>query len=474
MGTFVTGNTALPTPKTDAFPSQGLTTELDAADINGLWGALADVRTHGLGWTNAVEWGADPGSSAAVNTANMQLALNSGAGIVYVTPGQFNVNELNVPTGVIFSGVGAGKSILLYGGTAACITMDGCHLSEVRMLQVVTSSTNAGVKGVWIKNTVASSQWNTVENCVFIQNSATGRAAGQVGITIEDNSASVLAQFWNAIEKNRFLSWETDIACVQSGAGADGVNQCYFANNMGAAFITHLKFGPRCGDHVVVGLFGSHSSGSAFNDTVFVAGDGVGNSGGSHIYGLIADMGAAGRGFDIKDVSARNLIMETNESSLQSTEEGAGNRGNIMVSTVQNITTAHFGAGRRVQFPGLDTEAFGQVQMAGQVLLRQQVQEDKKVLVADAAYTVLSTDRSVYFTSLTATRIVTLPAPGGVSGLRITIKDKSRAASGTIKIQVKSAAGSVEGVASPGTFDAIIGAPFVANFLCDGTDWNLV
>lgn len=476
MGSFVTGNTALPAPKTDSSPPLGDSSHLNAGDINDLWNAIGDLRAHAIGATIVTEWGADPAASAAANTTAIQNALNSGAARVIVPVGTFNHNELSVPTGTIFEGITAGKSILIYAGTGAGITLNGCQLSEVRRLRIITTSTAVGVRGVWVRNSGGASQWNTVENNLFIQNSGTGRNSGQVGLLVEDDAVGVLAQFWNTFEKNRFLNWETDMEVRQSGVGADGVNQNYFANCMGAAFITHLKIGPRCGDHVAIGLFGSHSSLSAFNDTVAVIGDGVANAGGSQLYGVIADMGANGRAFTINDVAARNMVIATNESSQQDQELGAGNRGNIMMGLQQLITTAHFGAGRHVQFPALDIEASGQLQSAGSTLMRSQVQADKKVSISDANYTILVSDRTILITALTATRVFTFPAAGGSAGQRITIKDKSRAASGTIKVQVKcgGVGNSVEGIVSPGTFDAIVGAPFVASFECDGTDWNLV
>lgn len=49
MGTWVTSNTPLPTPKIDAHPPVIPEQEIDAADVNNLWGALADVRSAIVG-----------------------------------------------------------------------------------------------------------------------------------------------------------------------------------------------------------------------------------------------------------------------------------------------------------------------------------------------------------------------------------------------------------------------------------------
>src|SRR6185436_1218427 len=52
MGDFISGDTPLPDPKTDAFPPTGATDELAAADINNAYDALGDVRDHVGGWVN--------------------------------------------------------------------------------------------------------------------------------------------------------------------------------------------------------------------------------------------------------------------------------------------------------------------------------------------------------------------------------------------------------------------------------------
>lgn len=461
MGTFVTGNPALPPLKTDLIAPVGNTYELNASDINDIWAALGDLRTHTTGITVITEWGASTISTAAANTTAITNALNSGAGRVIVPPGTFNVNELSIPTGVIFEGVGAGKSILTYAGTGACITMDSCHLSEVKMLQIITSSAASGVRGVWIKNTTSSSQWNTVENCLFIQNNATGRNPGQVGILIEDNAAAVNAQFWHTIEKNRFLSWETNMSCLQSGVGADGVNQSFFMNNMGAAFITSLKLNPKCGDHVIVGLFGSHSSPSAFTDTCLVIGDGTSNSAGNVAVGIVSDMGATGSAFTINNHATGNFILGSNNESSGIDQYLADSTNTI----ISNKATG--AASRHAFFP--DTFLSGSNSIANSLFLGQALRATRLVVNTNASYTVTQPDFAIAFKGLTGAQNLQIAInPGQL--LIVADQDGSASASNTITA-LAPAGGTIDGAASKIIINSSGGKAMLFPVSIDGKTW---
>jgi hypothetical protein len=100
MGTFVTGNTALPPLKVDAFPPQGLSTELDASDINNLWSAAGDLRTHVQGWVNVKSYGAK-GDGSTDDTSAIQSAIDAllaaSGGELLFPPGYYKVTStLNV------------------------------------------------------------------------------------------------------------------------------------------------------------------------------------------------------------------------------------------------------------------------------------------------------------------------------------------------------------------------------------------
>src|ERR1700694_5341376 len=106
MGNFVTGNTALPPLKTDANPPQGLSSELDAADINGLWSAAGDLRAA-LNAVTPFSYGA-LGNNSNDDRAAIQAAINTGRA-VYIPEGfTFKIGDsLYAPnSGQLFFGGG--------------------------------------------------------------------------------------------------------------------------------------------------------------------------------------------------------------------------------------------------------------------------------------------------------------------------------------------------------------------------------
>lgn len=73
----------------------------------------------------------------------------------------------------------------------------------------------------------------------------------------------------------------------------------------------------------------------------------------------------------------------------------------------------------------------------------------KRTAVADANYVVLLTDYRVKYTSLTAARAVTLPAPSGATiGQEFIIGDESGSCSGSLTITITPASGTIGGAAS--------------------------
>jgi hypothetical protein len=92
--------------------------------------------------------------------------------------------------------------------------------------------------------------------------------------------------------------------------------------------------------------------------------------------------------------------------------------------------------------------------------------------VADTIYTATGADYTVAYTSITATRVVTLPAASGSPGLILIIKDESGSASGTVKIQA-TAAGSdkLDGVTAGTPKDLVITAYGAARLYSSGANW---
>ncbi|MFF9287495.1 collagen-like triple helix repeat-containing protein [Streptomyces griseosporeus] len=90
-----------------------------------------------------------------------------------------------------------------------------------------------------------------------------------------------------------------------------------------------------------------------------------------------------------------------------------------------------------------------------------------RTTVADANYTVLTTDSKVCYTSLTAARVVTLPSVSNASGQEFLIKDESGSCDGTKTITVTPASGTIDGAANK-VINTAYGALRVYS---NGTNW---
>ena len=366
----------------------------------------------------------------------LNAALAAASGPVWVPAGTYRLtSSVTIPTGKRLICAGPSVCVFNYSGASAAFIMDGCQGSALIGARVITSDGSAGVYGVWIKNTSAASQFNKVEDCIFIQNNATARTTGQYAIVIEDNATSTLAQFWHTIRDCRFFNWDQGIWLVQSGAGADGVNQSFFENCVEIACNGGMTVNPRTGDHVIVGMFGSHSSPSAFTDVVLTLGDSIPsnpNGGGVQAFGLVSDMGASGSAFKINNHSVKNILIANNESS--GTDSNGSDSTNITIDNKGVSPT-----GRNVNTPSGFFSGANSFAATAQALT---LQETNTRNVANTNVSPASTDRQVIYTSITAARTVTLPAPG--AGNRIMIYDGSGSASGVNTISVT---GNINGTA---------------------------
>lgn len=421
----------------------------------------------GLSWTsgspfaNILDYGAVAGGlqdAAAAFTAAWAVSP-----VALVPAGTFLISGLTVPAGKSILGLGAAKSVLTYAGATDAIVLDGCQFSTVSGIKVITTNASATVCGIHLKNTSAGSQWNYVTDCELVQNNATGRIAGQVGILLEDNSAAVHSQFWNTIRGNKLLNWETCIGALQTGAGADGVNQNTYENNMCAAFITGLSLGARCHDNKVDGLSCTHSSGSAFTDTALVIGDGVGASDNNICTGIIADLGANGRAFFIQAGCLNTFMVANNESSQIDVDSGT----NSTIFLTKNIG----GATQRVRLPSLQVS--GVASVSGNLSTGSALQFAKFRTVADANVTLTTADYYTGYSTLTATRTVFLPSASAGSGIEYWLQDESGNAAAGVKLilSANTAGQSVNGVANPGTIDAVT-TPFGSvRIKSNGANW---
>lgn len=379
----------------------------------------------GLSWTsgspfaNIADYGAAPGIDA-VPAFQAAWAVSP----VAIFKGNYTISDLTVPIGKSIMGLGPLVSRLTYAGTGGAITLDGCQWSVVDGFELVTTNAAATVRGIWLKNTTVASFRNMISRILFFQNSATPRAAGQFAVLLEDNSASTLAQFWHRVIDLEFIGWETCVGCLQTGAGADGVNASVFSNLVCASFISGVSFGPRCGDHTVLGLHGTHSSASVFSDTLLVIGDGVGASTGNICLGVNADLGANGRAFIINTASANNVVIAVNESSQADVDNGT----NSIAISSKNLS----GLNARISAPNITIRSSGS-SFSGTLLLGK-VQEADSRSVANTDVTLSTSDLVVVYTSIAADRTATLPAP--FLGGRLIFYDASGSCTGAIRILV--------------------------------------
>lgn len=93
--------------------------------------------------------------------------------------------------------------------------------------------------------------------------------------------------------------------------------------------------------------------------------------------------------------------------------------------------------------------------------------------IADTAATVATTDFIVAYTSITATRIATLPNANVGAGTQFFIGDESGSVTSAIKINVQSAGGTIDGIAA-GTGVNIVVPRCFAGYESDGTNWHTI
>lgn len=392
---------------------------------------IADsTTTTGLRWgsagpfANILDYGAVAGGLVD-STAAFALAW-AVSPVALVPAGNFLISGVSVPFGKSILGLGPSQSRLTYAGTGGAVVLDGCQQSSVSGLEIVTTSTASTVRGIWLKNTSVGSVRNALSRLLIVTTSATPRATGQFGILIEDNAATTLAQFWHRVVDIEIINYETCIGCLQTGAGADGSNASFFSDIVCASFISGLSFGPRCGDHIYVGISGTHSSPSAFSDTLIVIGDGIPsnpNSTGNLGFGINADLGANGRAFIINAHSLNNTIFATNESGQADVDNGTDS----FASSSKNLS------GLSQRFTLSNFRASNSSAIAG-TLLCSKIQDTQSRLVHDTDVTLSVGDFLVEYDTLTATRTITLPA--ATIGLNLIINDGSSNASGAIQILV--------------------------------------
>ena len=93
--------------------------------------------------------------------------------------------------------------------------------------------------------------------------------------------------------------------------------------------------------------------------------------------------------------------------------------------------------------------------------------------IADAAATITTADFIVAYTSISTTRVATLPNGNSGAGTQIFVGDESGSVSNTVLINVQSAGGTIDGVAA-GTGVNIAVPRCFAGYESDGTNWHTI
>lgn len=186
MGNFVTDNTPLPPAKADAYPPVNPAQEVDAADINTIWGALGDVRTElgivpsvttitGPGTKNIVRGSAansvaaDVGGSTVAGGGSTSkpnrigTAAGSNASVATIGGGYDNTNNMLAGTisgGAhhVLDGSAGGDHAAIAGGSLNSITTSGHYASIGAGTANTISGTGDGARiGGGTTNTASNS-----------------------------------------------------------------------------------------------------------------------------------------------------------------------------------------------------------------------------------------------------------------------------------------------------------------------------
>jgi len=161
---FVDNNTSLPATKTDRIPITNPTTQIGAADVNAIFGALTDIRTvmqrNPDVVFNVMAFGATGGGtvddSAAINAAIAAAAATRNGvfgGTVYFPKGTYKIgSQLVDPNGVVLRGDNPANTILraapTFNNTSLVKNQNQDGTQEYAFLQGLTIDGNSGTGAV--------------------------------------------------------------------------------------------------------------------------------------------------------------------------------------------------------------------------------------------------------------------------------------------------------------------------------------
>lgn len=152
-------------------------------------------------------------------------------------------------------------------------------------------------------------------------------------------------------------------------------------------------------------------------------------------------------------------------------------------NTISNIANANVASGAAIDATKINTGAVSNTEfnyldnVTSAIQTQLNAKSDQgRTTVSDANYTVLSTDKYVTYTSITAARTVTLPAANSVSaGKEVIIGDESGSVTAAITITVQRAGSdAIQGAGITGNTRTISSAYGVLKLISDGTSkWTI-
>lgn len=380
---------------------------------------------------------------------------------VFVPAGTYNTTStIVVPFGVAFEGESPNSTIIKYSGTGCDVLIDSVQFARVEHLELQTTGSASTVRGLCATATTATFQWNTINDVYILQNNATARVAGQIGLYLAVTSTfGIYSTNWLEIRLNR---WDTSVELDGDSSTQPNANTFLVRT-----YATNVPFFIQRGNDNKIEVHCSTSDGTLITglQICLTVGDGTNLSSGN-VAEVFSDQGATGQGVKLAAVSQSNFVVSDNQSTNADQDLGTTN---WLQSIGKNIS----GLNQRFSIPSIRvTSTFAN---AGVLLSSSAIQFSAHRAIADTDTVASSgTDYVIGYTSLTASRTVTLPS-AAAQGITYIIQDECAAgcASGTIKIRLLAPAGqSVNTTANPSTFDCVTTASGACRVRADGgTHW---
>lgn len=215
---------------------------------------LDDIITKGP-WRDIRAYGAVSGGDSGTNATAIQAAIDAaGCGVVYVPPGNFDIDtQLTISTtGATFRGEGYSSKITSTDLAGYLIKVGGAGQQKISVHDLRLGAGGSTYGGIWLEY----AHYCRIDN-IFYEGS--GTADAQIGILVDGKSGTDSA-FWNML--SRIMVWYTG-ACTNK-TGIKITNNAN-ATNLTASTIRNVNnagcYGVNVDDGDVFTMMGSHIEG---------------------------------------------------------------------------------------------------------------------------------------------------------------------------------------------------------------------